>query len=121
MLSDVQGRMGHVEENIRKQSKIQEVNHKAITSRIDTLQSSVLSLRELGSQMLRHVCTFPRNPQIQLRAILYSNSQIYQALLHLQQQIPQNPTGLMESNIKFEDALRDFKELPYEYFRHWEV
>ena len=121
MLSEVQGRIGHVEENMREQAKTEEANHGAITSRIDTLQVSVLNLRTLGSQMLKHVCTFPQSLQTQLRAILYSNWQMYQVLLRLQQQVPQNPTNLMESNIKFEDALGDFKELPYEYFRHWEV
>ena len=121
MLSELQGRIGNVEETIREQAKTEEANHEAITSRIDTLQDSVLNLRTLGSQMLKHVCTFPQSLQSQLRAILYSNWQMYQVLLRLQQQVPQNPTNLMESNIKFEDALGDFKELPYEYFRHWEV
>ena len=121
MLSEVQGRIGNVEETMREQAKTEEANHAAITSRIDTLQDSVLNLRTFGSQVLKHMCTFPQSLQSQLRAILYSNWQMYQVLLRLQQQVPQNPTSLMESNIRFEDALGDFKELPYEYFRHWEV
>lgn len=121
MLSEVHGRIGHVQENMRAQARTEEANHRGITSRIDSLQMSVMNLRTLGYQMLNHLCTFPQSLQTQLRAILYSNWQMYQVLLRLQQQVAQNPTNLIESNIKFEDALGDFKELPYEYFRHWEV
>jgi len=42
-------------------------------------------------------------------------------MLQMQQNISPRPTNLLESNIRFEDALGEIKELPYEYFRHWEV
>ncbi|KAL2043072.1 hypothetical protein N7G274_004132 [Stereocaulon virgatum] len=31
------------------------------------------------------------------------------------------PTSLLETDIRFEDALEEYRELLYEYFRHWEV
>jgi hypothetical protein len=41
--------------------------------------------------------------------------------LAVQQHIPPTPTALVASNIKFTDALDRYKELPYDYFRNWDV
>jgi len=41
--------------------------------------------------------------------------------LAVQQHIPASPTTLVASNIKFTDALDRYKELPYDYFRNWDV
>jgi hypothetical protein len=41
--------------------------------------------------------------------------------LAVQQHIPAAPTALLASNIKFTDALDRYKELPYDYFRNWDV
>lgn len=50
--------------------------------------------------------------------ILQSNWQIYRML---QQNVPTSPTGLLATDIKFEDALGQIQTLAYEHFRHWEV
>ena len=41
--------------------------------------------------------------------------------LAVQQRIPATPTARVASNIKFTDALDRYKELPYDYFRSWDV
>ena len=41
--------------------------------------------------------------------------------LAFQQHVPMPPTTLVVSNIKFTDALDRYKELPYDYFRNWDV
>jgi hypothetical protein len=41
--------------------------------------------------------------------------------LAVQTHIPPTPTALVTSNIKFTDALDRYKELPYDYFRKWDV
>jgi hypothetical protein len=42
-------------------------------------------------------------------------------LLAVLQNIPATPTALVASNIKFTDALDRYRELPYDYFRKWDV
>ena len=92
-----------------------------IDAKLEHTQTSVMSLRSTGGQISRFLKTFPREMRELLQNILRTNWQMYQVLLKIQQSIARSPTGLLESNIKFEDALGDCRELPYEYFRHWEV
>ena len=102
----------------------QKDDHEMLTSihaRIDNMELSVVQPRHFGQQIINYLNTFPRKIQQLLRAIFQSNLQIYQMLLQMQQNIPARPTNLLESNIRFEDALGEIKELPYEYFREWEV
>ena len=92
-----------------------------LTTQVQAIRSSVVSLRGLGENIIAHVRRLPKKMRELLQAILYSNWQIYQILLQIQRTTSQSPTGLLDSNIKFEDALGEYKELPYEHFRHWEV
>ena len=41
--------------------------------------------------------------------------------LAFQQHVPLTPTSVVASNIKFTDALERYRELPYDYFRNWDV
>ena len=93
----------------------------SIYARVDRTNHSVVQARHFGQQIMDYLNTFSGKIQGLLRAILQSNLQTYQLMLQMQQTISPRPTNLLESNIRFEDALGEIKELPYEYFRHWEV
>lgn len=71
-------------------------------------------------QAVEFVTSFPSELRELLQKILALNFKIYNLLLHPQSPI-KSPSLLLESNIRFEDALGRFRELPYEWFRYWEV
>ena len=83
--------------------------------------TAIVSLRTTGDQILRYVKSFPNELRDLLQKIMRGNWQIYQMLLQIQRNTPRSPSSMLESHIKFEDALGDCRLLPYEYFRHWEV
>ena len=81
-----------------------------LSSTTGLLRSSLVSLKTV-------VGAFP----VMLQHLLQTNVQIYQILLQLKNSsICANPTTRLSSNIKFIDALGRPKELPYEWFCHWE-
>lgn len=92
-----------------------------IDAKVESTQTSIVNLRSTGEEILRCLGTFPREMRELIQCILHANWQMYQVLLKIQQSTARSPTGLLESNIRFEDALGDYRELPYEYFCHWEV
>ena len=93
----------------------------SICDRVDKMDRSVVQASRFGQQMMTHVDRFSGRIYGLLQAILHSNFETYQTLLQQQRDVPPRPTNLLESNIRFEDALGEIKELPYAYFRHWEV
>lgn len=93
----------------------------SISSSTKSLQTSVLSLRDIGQQVINFLETFPKEIRELLHKILQMNFQIYSLLLHSQSNIGTSPTLLLESNIRFEDALGRVRELPYQWFRYWEA
>ena len=93
----------------------------AISSDTNATQASVTNLRTLAEQIADYVRTFPQNVRDALQAPMQSNWQMYQVLLQIQQAISRAPTSLHASNIRFTNALGEYRELPYEYFYHWEV
>ena len=93
----------------------------SLSSEVHATRAAVMSLRDVGQQAMRFVSMFPLEMHGLLQKILQSNWQIYQMLLTLQKSLGQAPTSLLDSNIKFEDAMGELSELPYEYFRYWEV
>jgi hypothetical protein len=108
-------------------SKIDNFNHstssalQSISSSTRSIQSSVLSLRDIGQQILHFLNSFPREIRDLLRHTLRMNFHIYHLLVNLQNSMGRSPGLLLESNIRFEDALGRTRELPYQWFRHWEV
>ena len=120
-LQHIQTQVEHLKDGLNDRAAADRARLDAISSTIDATQASVLSLRCLGNLIIRHITKFPRDIRDLLRKILRSNWQIYQVLLLLETNITPNPTMLLGSNIKFEDALGVYTELPYEFFRHWEV
>lgn len=101
----------------------EDLSHKldGLSLRTDDTQSSIMSFRRTGDQILEFFRSFPQGLRELLNKILQSNWQMYQILLQVQQNFARSLTGMLDSNIKFEDALGDHRELPYEIFRHWEV
>lgn len=83
-----------------------------IDTKVEHTQISVMSLRSTGEFCLRRLGTFPREMRELLENILRANWQMYQILLKIQQSTVRPPTGLLESNVRFEDALGGYRELP---------
>ena len=106
-LHQIQNKMEHTE--------------RATNAKLDAISHSVVTFSCIRDQVLAFLATFPSELRGLLRNILQSNWQIYQALLEIQKCTAQSPTGLLDSDIKFEDALGEFRQLPYEHFRYWEV
>ena len=92
-----------------------------ISSDINATQASVASLRTLAEQITGYIRTFPQSVRDSLQAPMQSNWQMYQVLLQIQQTISRAPTSSHASSIRFTNALGEYRELPYEYFCHWEV
>lgn len=114
-------RLEGIENNIIQARETSNRGFDEIVAKVKGTQTSVMSLRSTGEQILKCLGTFPKEMRELLQKILCANWQMYQILINIQQSTARSPTGLLESNIRFEDALGDYRELPYEYFRHWEV
>lgn len=92
-----------------------------ISSATSSIQTSVMSLCDLGEQVTRFISTFPSEIRGLLQKILRTNLQIYWLLLQSHSTVSASPSLLSQSNIQFEDALGRVKGLPFEWFRHWKV
>ena len=114
-------RLESIENDMSKTVESSDRHFHEITAKVEGTQTSVTSLRSTGEQILHCLRTFPQEMRGMLENIIRANWQMYQILLNIQQRTDRSPTGLLESNIRFEDALGDYRELPYEFFRHWEV
>ena len=116
-------RLDGVEDNVSQAKETSNRRFDEIGAKFEDTRTSVMSLRTTWEQILGCLGTFPRAREMRelLQKILRANWQMYQILLKIQQSTARSPTGLLESNIRFEDALGDYREMPYEYFRHWEV
>ena len=119
-LEQVQHRLINIEENMTNADHMYNARLNAISDKVGETQQSVLSLRGIGEQISALLRSFPLEMRDLLQGILQSNWHIYQILLQIQHNPPKSPTGLLDSNIKFEDAMGDRRELPYDIFRHWE-
>lgn len=120
-LENMGRRITNIEDGMEHAAQASKDGLEALSSEIYATRVAVMSLRDIGKQTMRFVCTFPSEMRSLLQKIIQSNWQIYQLLLSLQKSPGQSPTGLLDSNIKFEDAMGELHELPYEYFRYWEV
>lgn len=100
----------------------------AARSSIDTVSkdlsnvlTSLKGLRETAWQAKRFLCIFPAEIRALIQSIVRSNTQMYMLLLKIHNSITTSPSDQGSSKIKLEDALGVVRELPYEWFRHWEV
>lgn len=121
MLHSVQERTQSMDDRTKLSQTADQEILESIDAGVDRLDHSVVQARQFGQQVIDYLNAFSGKIQRLLQAVLQSNLQTYQLMLQMQQSMPPRPTNLLESNIRFEDALGEIKELPYEYFRHWEV
>ena len=94
---------------------------KAMNYHNNVMNISVINLRSVGEQILSFLNYFPSEIRSLLQSIVRANRRTYQAVLQIQEHLSQSPTSLHDSNIRFTDALGEYRELPYEFFSHWEV
>ncbi len=94
---------------------------KAVSSKAEETQSSLTSLRNLGEQIMSFIRTFPQEIRDLLQSIVQSDWRTYQAVLQIQDRLARAPSSLHDFNIRFVNALGEYRELPYEHFCHWEV
>ena len=120
-LENMDRRITNIEEGIEHAAQASKDGLETLSSEIHATRAAVMSLRDIGKQAMTFLCTFPLEMRHLLQKILQSNWQIYQLLLNVQKAPGRSPTGLLDSNIKFEDAMGELYELPYEFFRYWEV
>lgn len=107
----------------RVESKMEGVDSscRAILSKVEETQTSVMSLRSLGEQIMAFIRTFPHDMRDLLQSIMQADWRTYQAVLQIQERLARSPTSLHDSNIQFTNVLGEYRELPYEYFCQWEV
>jgi hypothetical protein len=96
-------------------------NLNTISRAMTSAQITLISLRDTGLQVRQFLRTFPTELRGLLQSILRTNMHMYFMLLNIQSHVSTSPSLSLQSNIKFEDALGVVRELPYEWFRHWEV
>ena len=120
-LGQAQKSVGNVEHKMDKLVSVGDANTKAITDKIEVLDTSVVSLRTLGYQLMDFLKTFPRDIRDKLQKIMQADWRTYQAVLRIQEHLARSPSSLNESNIQFTNGLGEFTSLPYEYFCQWEV
>jgi len=83
--------------------------------------TSLVTLRILNSQIVGFLRSFPTELRTLLDTVIRTNMRMYVMLLSIHERISTSPTLLLQSNIRFENALGVTQELPYEWFRSWEV
>jgi hypothetical protein len=110
-----------VETQISHTQQSSETRFDTLDAHAASAQTSLLSLRNIGSQILAFVSTFPVEIRDLLARIMQQNNRVYMILLSIQASTAVSPTSKLASNIKFEDVLGRNRELPYEYFQFWEV
>ena len=117
----VQRQVESLKDNMTEEGTATRARLDAISSDTNATQASVTNLRTLAEQIAGYIRTFPQNVRDALQGPMQSNWQMYQILLQIQRATSRAPTSLHASNIRFTNALGEYRELPYEYFCYWEV
>jgi len=93
----------------------------ATATSVEVIKNTLVGISSIGQRLLYFINTFPVEMRELLHRVVRSNLQIYTALQQHQAAMPPTPTNLLQSNIRFENGLGVIQELPYEFFRHWEI
>ena len=117
----VQKQVESLKDNMTEEGTATRARLDAISSDTNATQASVTNLRTLAEQITVYIRTFPQNVRDALQGPMQSNWQMYQILLQIQRATSRAPTSLHASNIRFTNALGEYRELPYEFFCQWEV
>jgi len=115
--TDLKSRIDGVSENTAELAQ----NMSTLSVQMESTQNSLLSLRNTGSHILAFLRKFPADIRALMQSIVRSNLQMYYILLKIDGKVSASPSLLNQSNIRFEDALGVVRELPHEWFKHWEV
>ncbi|KAL9117597.1 MAG: hypothetical protein Q9187_005866, partial [Circinaria calcarea] len=119
-LHQVHGMVEHIEHRMEGVEATSQAKLDDISSKSDATYASVISLRNLAEQVMAFVGTFPQEIRNLLYTIMQADWRTYQAVLQIQERLARSPSSLHGSNIQFTNALGEYRELPYEYFCHWE-
>ena len=120
-LNNIESQIKDINTKVEDASVASNAKVDALSSSINATRTMVTTMTGVGQQIIRFMNAFPSEMRSMLQNILHVDRQNYLLLLDLQQKFAPNPTGLLNSNIEFEDAMGEVRTLPYEYFRHWEV
>jgi len=120
-LRQVQETVDNIEDRMGGIETARHDEFKAISSKADETQSSLMSLRNLGEKIMSFMMTFPQEIRDLLQTIVQSDWRTYQAVLQIQDRLARAPSSLHDSKIRFANALGEYRELPYERFCNWEV
>lgn len=120
-LHQVQGLVERLDDRMEGIKATSRATLNAISSQSNATHASIMSLRGLGEQIMGFISSFPKEIRDLLQGIMKSDWRTYQAILQIQQRLAQSPTSLHDSDIRFTNALGEYRELPYEYFCQWEV
>lgn len=110
-------KLGKLTENITRLAQ----SYKVLKTGLSSSGVSLLNLRGLPAQIIAFIGTFPSEIRNLLAKILHINMQMYSTLLRVQDQLASSPTLNSLACIIFEDGLGVVRELPYEWFKYWEV
>ena len=121
VLSRIEHTGGSIEHKIDKLATVADANSEAIAKKIEIADTSITSLRALGSQILDFLKTFPQEIRDRLQSITRADWRTYQAILRIQDHLARSPSSLSETNIHFTNSLGEYSSLPYQYFCQWEV
>ncbi|KAH7413667.1 hypothetical protein DE146DRAFT_2500 [Phaeosphaeria sp. MPI-PUGE-AT-0046c] len=108
-------------EDAARQSSDTNLSVVSLTTAFTSSQASLMSLKDVCLEMLLILRKLPTDLLTMLRNIQESNVQMYALLLKIASSVPASPSWLLTSNIRFEDALGVKLDLPYEFFKHWEI
>lgn len=121
VLSQIEHTGENIEHKIDRLATVANANSEAMAKKIEIANTSIISLRALGSQILDFLKTFSQEIRDRLQSITQADWRTYQAILRVQEHLARSPSSLNETNIHFTNSLGEYSSLPYQYFCQWEV
>lgn len=115
--SNLDSKLGNISENTTRLAR----SYNALKAGLFSTRVSLLTLHSLPAQITTFLSTFSAETRALLERILQINMQIYSTLYRIQDQLASSPSLASSECILFEDGLGIVRELPYEWFKYWEV
>lgn len=111
----------HISDRLDSIEATSQVRVDAMRSSSEATQTSIITMYSLIEQIMSFVSGFPRDIRNLLHIITQGDWRTYQAVLQIQERLAHSPSSAGGSHIQFTNALGEYRELPYEFFCHWEV
>lgn len=92
-----------------------------ITAATSSMDMSLMSIQDLGKQIISFLSSFPVEMRDLLRKVHAMNMQIYYILLHQPRSMAPSPSEFLDARIELLDCMGRKFQLPYEWFCRWEV